>query len=233
MNATRLIFVATCLLGLCVNGFAAAEQLDLEPLDLERNCADCHEVATPGGLTGADWLARMRAMGPVESLDAKQRSEAVDFLRHHGSDVNQILSVTDERYLFEEKCGLCHSVQRVFIKPMDTNQLRDVIKRMRKRAPQWLSKDEVKTIVGFMAAGARGVARPEHNAISGGPEEVFRGRCAGCHPLERSYLYLETELDPAWALLVKRMQLKAPDWISDDEASKVVEYLSGLKPQLR
>ncbi len=212
---------------------AVGEELDLGALELERSCGNCHDVSTDTGLSGENWLARLKAMGPVESLDAKQRTEVVGFLRHHGWEVNQILSMTDERYLFEEKCGLCHSVQRAFIKTMSSEQFEQVVHRMQRRAPEWISDDDAETIIEFVGAGARGVARPEHPAIDTGPADVFRARCAGCHPLERSYLYLETQLDPAWPLLVRRMQLKAPEWISDDEAVQIVDYLSSLEPQLR
>ncbi|NNF66835.1 MAG: hypothetical protein HKM98_04940 [Gammaproteobacteria bacterium] len=214
-------------------GIASATELDLGALELERSCGSCHNLSNPGGLNGDDWLVRMTAMGPIEDLTAKQRTEVVGFLRHHGWEVNQILAMTNERYLFEEKCGLCHSVERTFIKKMDEEEFRETVIRMRHRAPKWISEKEAETIIKFVANGARGVVRPVHGDIDGGPEAVFQGRCAGCHPLERSYLYLETTLDPAWPLLVKRMQLKAPEWINDKEADQIVEYLSGLEPQLR
>lgn len=232
MNAIRSLPLVMLLSALTV-GTGSADTPNVQPLDLERQCTSCHDVANPGGLTGADWLARMRAMGPVENLSADQRQQVVGFLRHHGVDVNQILAVTEQRYLFEEKCGMCHSVERAFLEPITDEQFRAIVQRMRERAPQWISEQQAETIIGYMAGGARGITRPEHDEIDGGPAEVFRGRCAGCHPLERSYLYVETELDPAWPLLVKRMQLKAPDWISDEEAALIVEYLSALEPQLR
>lgn len=232
MKAIRPLPVMILLL-CTVYGSATADTPNVQQLDLERKCTNCHDVANPGGLTGADWLARMRAMGPVEHLSADQRTTVVGFLRHHGVEVNQILAVTEERYLFVEKCGMCHAVERTFLEPITNEEFRVIVERMRRRAPQWISEEEAETIIEYMAGGARGITRPEHDEITGGPAEVFRGRCAGCHPLERSYLYLETELDPAWPLLVKRMQLKAPDWISDAEAAQVVEYLSALEPQLR
>lgn len=232
MNPIRQILWAT-ILSCATTALAYSTELNLEALELEHSCGNCHDVASSSSLTGDDWLNRMRAMGPIESLSPKQRAEVAGFLRHHGWEVNKILAMTNERILFEQKCGLCHSVQRAFIKAMSEEQFQDTVMRMRRRAPQWISEDEARTIIDFVAAGARGVSRPQHGDITGDSAEVFRNRCAGCHPLERSYLYLETTLDPAWALLVKRMQLKAPDWISDKEADQIVDYLSELRPQLR
>ncbi|MBT8137144.1 MAG: hypothetical protein KJO54_09055 [Gammaproteobacteria bacterium] len=233
MKAMRPLPLVMLLLSAFAASTSSADTPNVQPLDLERKCTTCHDVANPGGLTGADWLSRMHAMGPVENLSADQRNEVVGFLRHHGVDVNQILAVTEQRYLFEEKCGMCHSVGRAFLEPITNDEFRAIVERMRRRAPQWISAEDAERIIAYMAGGARGITRPEHNEINGGPAEVFKGRCAGCHPLERSYLYVETKLDPAWPLLVKRMQLKAPDWISDAEAAQIAEYLSSLEPQLR
>lgn len=205
----------------------------LEALDLERRCGQCHDVAGAGSLTSEDWLARLHAMGPRENLDQAQRVEVVEFLRYHGWEVNQIMAMASERHLFEDKCGLCHSVSRIFVRDLDAAGLRATVERMRLRAPQWISPEQSETIIEFLEAGARGVQRPEHRFVDGAPAEVFRERCAGCHPLERTYLYLETELDPHWPLLVARMRAKAPEWISEQEANQVVEYLSSLEPQLR
>lgn len=233
MNLFRLVIAAIGISVAMTTVQADVLGSDLAALELERSCGNCHDVLNPGALSGDNWLAQLKAMGPIKSLTTQQRTEVAGFLRHHGWEVNQILAMTNERHLFEEKCGLCHSVERAFIEKLDDDKIKETVMRMQKRAPQWISDDNAKTIVEFMRNGARGVRRPEHGAISGGPAEVFRGRCAGCHPLERSYLYLETTLDPAWPLLVKRMQLKAPAWISDSEAGQIVEYLSELKPQLR
>lgn len=206
---------------------------EIETLDLERRCGQCHDVSGADRLKSEDWLTRLEELGPLEGLNQKQRTEVVGFLRYHGWEVNQIVAMASERHLFEEKCGLCHSVERVFVKTLSPDQIATTVERMRQREPEWISRQDADTITAFIRAGARGVPRPVHDAIDGSPADVFRDRCAGCHPLERAYLYLETELEPHWPLLVKRMQVKAPDWISDAEADQIVDYLSGLDPVLR
>lgn len=226
-----LVSSIAVLLGLALAPSPATAEI--ETLDLERRCGQCHDVSGADRLKSEDWLSRLQELGPIEKLDQKQRTEVVGFLRYHGWEVNQILGMASERHLFEQKCGLCHSVQRVFVKTMSQDQIATTVERMRQREPQWISQEDADAITAFIEAGARGVPRPVHDAIDGSPADVFRDRCAGCHPLERAYLYLETELEPHWPLLVKRMQVKAPEWISDAEADQIVEYLSGLKPVLR
>lgn len=212
----------------------AAFAIDLKTLDLEKRCGQCHDVADNALHGTENWLERLQSMGARENLGATERAEVVEFLRYHGWEVNQILAMASERHLFEEKCGLCHATERVFVRDLDREQLRATVERMRLRAPQWISPEESETIVAFLEAGARGVQRPEHRFVDDAePAEVFRERCAGCHPLERAYLYLETELDPHWPLLVARMRAKAPEWISEAEAQQIVRYLSSLQPQLR
>lgn len=218
-----------------VLGFAllSPTRAEIQTLDLERRCGQCHDVSGSSQLKSEDWLKRLEELGPLEQLDPEQRTEVVGFLRYHGWEVNQIVGMASERHLFEQKCGLCHSVQRVFVKTLAPDQIGATVERMRRREPEWISPADAETITAFIRAGARGVPRPVHNAIDGSPADVFRDRCAGCHPLERAYLYLETELEPHWPLLVKRMQVKAPEWISDEEAEQIVRYLSGLEPVLR
>lgn len=230
MNAPRPSTAVLLVLALLASTLAHAE---IETLDLERRCGQCHDVSGADQLKSENWLERLQELGPLDQLDQKQRTEVVGFLRYHGWEVNQIVGMATERHLFEEKCGLCHSVERVFVKTLSPEQIDTTVERMRLREPQWMSQEDAKTITAFIKGGARGVPRPVHNAVEGSPADVFRDRCAGCHPLERAYLYLETELEPHWPLLVKRMQVKAPEWISDAEAEQIVTYLSGLRPVLR
>ena len=66
---------------------------------------------------------------------------------------------------------------------------------------------------------ARYDAASQRQSRRRGAVDVFRVRCGACHTLERVYQYLETHGSKAeWPLLVERMRLKAPEWISETEA---------------
>jgi cytochrome c5 len=53
---------------------------------------------------------------------------------------------------------------------------------------------------------------------------LFSAKCGVCHGLDRATSRTETK--ERWASLVKEMQGKQAEWISDAEASKIVDYLA-------
>lgn len=200
-------------------------------LDLDRSCAQCHDGS--GTLTTEDWFKRLKEMGPIEKLSPAEQKEALGLLRHHGWEIDQIVKMAGDRQLFEEKCSLCHSADRAFIRELTPEQRRTTLERMRTRAPDWISPDQLQQIVAFLEKGAPGVHKPEHKLVSAAPVDVFRTRCSACHTLERAYLYIETHREQTqWEPVVERMRLKAPEWISPAEAHLITDYLSAQRPLL-
>lgn len=203
----------------------------VQQLDLDRRCGQCHDVT--GELTTERWLQRLRELGPIDKLTPEQQREAIGLLRHHGWEIEQIVRMADDRHLFEEKCNLCHSADRAFIRELTPQQWRTTLERMRARAPEWISEEELRTIQAFLERGAPGVQKPEHKLVGADAAEIFRVRCSACHTLERAYLHIETfRQNPGWPALVERMRLKAPEWISEAEAAAITDYLEDQKPLL-
>jgi mono/diheme cytochrome c family protein len=69
------------------------------------------------------------------------------------------------------------------------------------------------------AAPAAPAAAPEADG-----KTLFEAKCSVCHGLDRPAALKETK--EKWAGIVKEMQAKKADWISDAEASKIVDYLA-------
>ena len=69
---------------------------------------------------------------------------------------------------------------------------------------------------------ATAAATPAASAADG--KSLFETKCSVCHGLDRPTSRKETK--EKWASLVKEMQGKKADWISDAEASKIVDYLT-------
>jgi cytochrome c5 len=65
-------------------------------------------------------------------------------------------------------------------------------------------------------------AAPAAPAADG--KTLFTTKCSVCHPLDRPTARKETK--EKWASIVKEMQGKKADWISDADASKIVDYLA-------
>ena len=71
------------------------------------------------------------------------------------------------------------------------------------------------------APAAPVAAAPAAPAADG--KTLFDTKCGVCHGIDRATARKETK--EKWASIVKDMQGKKADWISDVEAAKVVEYL--------
>lgn len=53
---------------------------------------------------------------------------------------------------------------------------------------------------------------------------LFEMKCSVCHGIDRATARTETK--EGWTSIVKQMRAKKTDWISDAEASKIVDYLA-------
>jgi cytochrome c5 len=72
------------------------------------------------------------------------------------------------------------------------------------------------------APAAPAAAAPAAPAADG--KTLFDTKCGVCHGLDRAAIRHETK--EKWASIVKEMQGKKAGWISDAEASKIVDYLA-------
>jgi cytochrome c5 len=72
------------------------------------------------------------------------------------------------------------------------------------------------------APAAPAAAVPASPAAGG--KALFDAKCGVCHGLDRAAVRHETK--EKWASIVKEMRGRRPEWISDAEASKIVDYLA-------
>jgi len=64
---------------------------------------------------------------------------------------------------------------------------------------------------------------PAVSAVEEG-KALFEQKCSVCHGLDRATARTETR--EQWASIIKEMQGKKADWISDADAAKILEYLA-------
>jgi len=64
---------------------------------------------------------------------------------------------------------------------------------------------------------------PAVSAVEEG-KDLFEQKCGVCHGIDRATARAETK--EQWIAIVKNMQSKKADWISDADAEKIVEFLS-------
>ena len=65
-------------------------------------------------------------------------------------------------------------------------------------------------------------AAPAAPALDG--KTLFDNKCGVCHGIDRATVRRETK--EKWTGIVKEMQGKKADWISDAEAAKIIDYLA-------
>lgn len=68
---------------------------------------------------------------------------------------------------------------------------------------------------------APAASAPAAPALDG--KTLFDNKCGVCHGIDRAIVRTETK--EKWASIVKDMQGKKADWISDAEATKIVDFL--------
>jgi mono/diheme cytochrome c family protein len=61
-------------------------------------------------------------------------------------------------------------------------------------------------------------------AAMGEGKALFEQKCSVCHGLDRATARTETK--EKWSAIIKEMQGKRADWITDDEAAKILDYLT-------
>lgn len=61
-------------------------------------------------------------------------------------------------------------------------------------------------------------------AAMGEGKALFEQKCSVCHGLDRATARTETK--ERWSAIIKEMQGKRADWITDDEAAKILDYLT-------
>lgn len=198
-----------------------------EKLYKER-CSMCHALPKPGEKTEKEWPKIMDQMAATAQLGAKEKEAVLKYLVEHARHEAVEVRLVAEKKLFEEKCSLCHSIDRVYVVKLTPEAMDHVVKRMRLRAPDWITPEQARKILEYMKADPH--ERRKRQEVKGGPDVIFRDRCSACHDLERVFLEAEKPGAKDWMHIVKEMQEKAPDWLTKEEAERIVGYLKQLKP---
>jgi len=206
----------------------------------EDRCGMCHDLPDPNKPPPegkGHWKERLDLMAPNASLSGKEKAKVLAFLQQHEKGASNMVSIAQERQVFEKKCSLCHTIDRVFRIPLTDESRAHIVKRMQARAADWISADEAHEILEYLnqVGGKTPEITPKAGPGKGekagdGAAALFRQRCSACHTLERVYLKVEQDPATAWMHIVNRMQQKSPEWLNENDARKIAEYLKTLKP---
>ncbi|HHJ35435.1 MAG TPA: hypothetical protein ENJ87_06695 [Gammaproteobacteria bacterium] len=193
----------------------------------EQRCHRCHDLPDPSAPPEMGWEKRLKIMAKLAKLTPEQKKEVLVYLQSHSKSVEETMSLSAEKQLFEKKCSLCHTLDRIFIEPLTDASRSHIVKRMREKNQQWISMEESRQILDYLGKAPK--IKREKRA-SGNAQAIFLERCSACHTLDRIYEKLKTGNNlKAWTHTVQRMQNKAPEWLSKDDAKQVIEYLGTLE----
>ncbi|MBI4845054.1 MAG: hypothetical protein HY810_01030 [Candidatus Omnitrophica bacterium] len=115
--------------------------------------------------------------------------------------------------LFENTCGKCHKLERIFVIKKTTTGWNKTVDWMRRKNKN-----------GFSQKDADKIKIHINNTHAYYTEQLFKQKCAECHPLDK---ITSLRLPAAqWHNLVLREQAKAITWIALDEAQDIADFLA-------
>ncbi|MBI1864554.1 MAG: hypothetical protein HYR98_02270, partial [Nitrospirae bacterium] len=193
----------------------------------KERCSMCHALPKPGEKTEKQWPKIIEQMAANAQLNAREKESVLKYLVEHARHETVEARMAEERKLFETKCSLCHSIDRIYVLKLTPEVMDHIVNRMRLRAPDWITPEQARKILEYMKVDPH--ERRQRKEVKEGPAVLVRERCSACHELERVYLEAEKPGTKDWMHIVKEMQEKAPEWITKEEADHIVGFLNDLK----
>ncbi|MEW6218791.1 MAG: hypothetical protein AB1634_04555 [Thermodesulfobacteriota bacterium] len=112
--------------------------------------------------------------------------------------------------LFLDKCSSCHEPERALGVFQDQDAWHSTLVVMQRYSKGAISDADVEELVAFHVDQQRREV------------QVFETTCSACHPAERATAHSLS--DEEWLELIRRMQSKAPDLISDEKIRILMAY---------
>lgn len=127
------------------------------------------------------------------------------------------------RKVVQQKCSLCHSLERVFAYAKTNEDWQNYISRMRAKDPAILDDKEAFQALGYLI---------KNLGIDGAKMDIQLGmriileKCHKCHTVERVFTSKKTQAE--WVQTIGLMRSFDPNLLNDREARQVNYYLSNV-----
>jgi len=194
-----------------------------EAVIFQEKCEKCH----PGRIFLEKNLTTEQARAIIKRMQHKAGNTITEkdteiIIRYHTrmhikvleEDLKNIPGKTiDERQgmqLFAEKCSRCHELDKALTVIKDADVWEQTIKRMQYYSKGSISDQEAKGLVDFHVT-------EQQREIS-----AFRETCTRCHDDER--INSRSMSEEQWLAVIKRMQQKAPELISDEKIQLLAAF---------
>ncbi|MGR3219455.1 MAG: hypothetical protein ACUZ8H_06510 [Candidatus Anammoxibacter sp.] len=129
------------------------------------------------------------------------------------------------KFLYEEKCSKCHTLDRVFTDLKTEKEWRSCITRMMRKNPLWITPEESSQII-------EEIFRVREDVIVQMPQKknykddrlLFIARCTRCHQVDRILNQNKTRAE--WKETVLRMRDNAPELFFRGDIPVIANYLA-------
>jgi len=129
-------------------------------------------------------------------------------------------SPRDGQAIFEKKCQTCHALPDPSVEPEGGWEAK--MKQMSVFAQ--LKPDQKAAVLDFLKSHQR---MSTADAVAADDEKLIQDKCGRCHAATR--VFIEHPSAETWEHVVTRMREFEPDWISEEEANRIVRFLTEFK----
>ena len=129
------------------------------------------------------------------------------------------------RFLYEEKCSKCHTLERVFTEPKTENEWRICITRMMNKNKLWITEEEGAQIIDEIIGKRKDiVASVPQKKKYANAQLLFIDRCTRCHKVSR--ILDKNKTRDEWVETVIRMRDNALELFLDEDIPVIADFLT-------
>ncbi|MDO8141224.1 MAG: hypothetical protein Q6358_06955 [Candidatus Brocadiales bacterium] len=129
------------------------------------------------------------------------------------------------RFLYEEKCSKCHTLERVFAEPKTENEWQVCVNRMMKKNKFWITEEDGAQIVDEIVGKRKDIIAlvPQKKKYAD-TQVLFIDRCTKCHTTAR--ILNKDKTRDEWVETILRMRDNAPDLFLDEDIPILANFLT-------
>ena len=129
------------------------------------------------------------------------------------------------RFLYEEKCSKCHTLERVFTEPKTENEWQICVTRMMKKNKFWITEEEGAQIIDEIIGKRKDIiASVPQKKKYADAQVLFIDRCTRCHKVSR--ILDKNKTRDEWVETIIRMRDNAPELFFDEDIPVIANFLT-------
>ena len=129
------------------------------------------------------------------------------------------------KYVYEEKCSKCHTLERVFTDSKTENEWRICITRMMNKNKLWITEEDGAQIIDEIIGKRKDIIAsiPQKKKYADA-QLLLIDRCTRCHTLSR--ILDKNKTSDEWRETIIRMRDNAPELFLDEDIPVIADFLT-------